>query len=219
MFINRGKVSGKVTHKGITFHYRFDESSQIPSIQYEVAQWKDIEVKTLMSELGITEINSLLSLFLKNNDNKLIGEVEINGRTFDYDFSNAKSLKIRKKSVALHRMDVGMPLGKYSVTTINSAIISSSTDNAKEMIMDLLNATPEILPAYEYLLSIGVDLNVAAKILTDDLCKAIITTVRGNLFNQDKGYYKAVDVFTKTGRSAVEAIYKNYGYDSIDDAK
>lgn len=219
MFINRGKVSGEVTYKGITFHYKFDESSQIPSIQYEVAQWKDLEVETLMSELRITEIDSLLSLFLKNNDNKLTGEVKINGRTFDYDFSNAKSLKIREKSVTLHRMDVGMSLGKYSVTTINSAIISSSTDNAKEMIMDLLNATPEILPAYEYLLSIGVDLNVAAKILTDDLCKAIITTVRGNLFNQDKGYYKAVDVFTKTGRSAVEAIYKNYGYDSIDDAK
>ena len=217
-FINRGEVSGKVTYKGITFHYKFDESSQIPSIQYEVAQWKDIEVETLMSALGITEKDSLVLLFLKNNDNKF-GEVKINGRTFDYDFSNANSLKIREKSVTLQRMDVGMSLGKYSVTTINSAIISSSTDNAKEMIMDLLNATPEILPAYEYLLSIGVDLNVAAKILTDDLCKAIITTVRGNLFNQDKGYYKAVDVFTKTGRSAVEAIYKNYGYNSIDDAK
>jgi hypothetical protein len=110
-------------------------------------------------------------------------------------------------------------LGKYSVTTINSAIISSSTDNAKEMIMDLLNATPEILPAYEYLLSIGVDLDVAAKILTDDLCKAIVTAVRGNLFNGDKGYFKAVDIFSKTGKAAVEKIYKNYGYNTIDDTK
>ena len=46
---------------------------------------------------------------------------------------------------------IGDFLSKDLATSVNSAIISSSTDNAKEMKMDLLNATPEILSGYEYL--------------------------------------------------------------------
>lgn len=60
---------------------------------------------------------------------------------------------------------IGSKIGDFIPTTINSSVISSSTDNAKEMKMDLLNATPEILPAYEFCLSLGVNLDQAAAIL------------------------------------------------------
>lgn len=189
------KSWGGTTEMSLGFpNTRIDENSLNKLIQYLLSS-----NGTTQGNMTVYDINGV-KLWLKDDEGKWIVGVG----------SDPTKLRWLKK---------GDRLGKYSVTTINSAIISSSTDNAKEMIMDLLNATPEILPAYEYLLSIGVDLDVAAKILTDDLCKAIVTAVRGNLFNGDKGYFKAVDIFSKTGKAAVEKIYKNYGYNTIDDTK
>ena len=98
-------------------------------------------------------------------------------------------------------------IGDFVVTTINSSIISSSTDNAKEMKMDLLNATPEILPVYEYLLSLGVDLKQSAKILTDPLITCVINVTRGNYFEGNFGLTRASKIFTKDNIKLLQAEY------------
>lgn len=98
-------------------------------------------------------------------------------------------------------------IGDFVVTTINSSIISSSTDNAKEMKMDLLNATPEILPVYEYLLSLGVDLKQSAKILTDPLITCIINITRGNYFNNAFGLTRASRIFTEDNLKILKTEY------------
>ena len=156
-------------------------------------------------------LNLLYNTLVAYNKNLPEGKVNYDGILFQYRMDdNGPSIQYKTKD-GFKLLKVNDRLGDFVVTTINSAIISSSTDNAKEMMMDLLNATPEVLPAYEYLLSIGVDLRQAATILTDDLLKVIITVTRGNLFNNEKGYYKVIDVLTKaTALKKVKALYKNY---------
>lgn len=87
----------------------------------------------------------------------------------------------------LRLVAMGGNIGNLIPTLINSSIISSATDNAKEMKLDLLNATPEVLPAYEYLLSIGVPIKKSAEMLTDPFIKSLINVSRGNLFKKEKG--------------------------------
>ena len=78
-------------------------------------------------------------------------------------------------------------IGIFSLTTVNSSLISSSTDNAKEMLMDVMNATPEILPAYAYLLSLNIELKDIVEILTDPIIPELIILSKGNLFNKQIG--------------------------------
>ena len=132
-------------------------------------------------------------------------ETKQEGVNKTYDVYVGKDFSSKKKLV------VGDRIGDFMVTTLNSAIISSSTDNAKEMMMDLLNATPEILQAYEFLFSIGVDIRQAAAILTDPMINAIITVTRGNLFNNKKGYSRAKDVLSKKGKKDVKEVLELRG--------
>lgn len=95
------------------------------------------------------------------------------------------------------------PIGNFSLTTINSSLISSSTDNAKEMLMDVMNATPEILPAYEYLISLNMKLIDAVQILTDPIIPELIILSRGNVFKNEMGK-RVSKLFDKTSKTKIE---------------
>lgn len=86
-----------------------------------------------------------------------------------------------------HRIKIGDNITDFIVTTVNSSIISSATDNAKEMKLDLLNMTPEVMPAYEYCISIGMSLYQAAKIFTDPIIPFLIAKAKGNLYKEERG--------------------------------
>lgn len=161
------------------------------------------------------DLNSLVHLYnhlqLINN-NADSGSVALNGILFDYrqDENGIPVIQYHTKN-GLKMLQVGDRLGDFTLTTLNSAIISSSTDNAKEMMMDLLNATPEVLPAYEFLMSIGVDLRQAAKILTDPIVNALITVKRGNLFANQKGYSRMENLFTKKAQPEILRVLNTMG--------
>lgn len=161
------------------------------------------------------DLNSLITLYntLRTaNNNQDNGEVTYNGINFIYSGNEyVPTIKYQKSNGEWKTLLVNDRIGDFLTTTVNSAIISSSTDNAKEMMMDLLNATPEILPAYEFLISVGVNLNDAATILTDPIINAIITVSRGNLLKNQKSYSRINSVLTNDGKKEVESILANKG--------
>lgn len=123
-------------------------------------------------------------------------------KQYVYIGENKDSLKLLKVG---DRIDGVIP------TTTNSSIISSSTDNAKEMKMDLLNATPEILSAYEFCLSLGVPIKQAAVIFTDPIINAIITVSRGDLFSKQRSVRTISKLLTNNQQlEKVRALYENY---------
>ncbi len=159
-------------------------------------KWKHID----------SSIDDIRTVDIYNN-----GDITVKIIKETIDNKTVNMIQILNKNGESEDIYVGRKIGKWLATTINSALISSSTDNAKEMQMDLLNATPEILPIYEYLLSLGIDLEHSAKILTDPLIKVLITIARGDLFTGEKSIrsiYKIVT--TDKYRNRIKTLLANY---------
>ena len=115
-------------------------------------------------------------------------ELEDNGVDFIYnkEITDNNIDVLEAMTSKMKWMKIGTDIHDVTCTLINGAIISSSTDNAKEMRMDLLNMTPEILPAYEFLLSLGIDIQRSTKIMLDPIIPALVSISRGNLFKGEK---------------------------------
>ena len=125
-------------------------------------------------------------------------------------FENAvKENNVARLKKELKLLQVGSNLCNFVCTTINSSWISSATDNAKEMKLDLLNASPEILPAYEYLLSIGVSVAQGAKILTDPIIPKLVTLSRGNLFKDNEAQGRMSTIFNMGVEKLAKELYGN----------
>lgn len=110
----------------------------------------------------------------------------------------------------MKKIQVGTDIHDVTCTLLNGAIISSATDNAKEMRMDLLNMTPEILPAYEFLLSLGIEIKQAAKILLDPILPALVSISRGNLFNKQKSRGRIASILKNKGRASFDIKGNKY---------
>lgn len=80
-------------------------------------------------------------------------------------------------------LNVGDVLDITSATDINSAFISAATDNAKEMLLDSLNASQEVLPAFVFGVSKGVPLDLLTVMFTDELIPFMLNKLRGNIFD------------------------------------
>ena len=59
-------------------------------------------------------------------------------------------------------------INRNSVAVLNSSLISSATDNAKELDLNDMNATPETLPVFIWLMIHGVSLDSIVKIFASD---------------------------------------------------
>ena len=118
-----------------------------------------------------------------------------------YTLENINELKPNLKL-----MRVGDNVADLVSTTINSSFISAATDNAKVMLLDLLNASPEVLPAYEYLLSLGVNLIQAAKILTDPMVTKLVDACRGNLFRNKSAIGRMTNVLSKSDQTLLAIV-------------
>lgn len=216
----------------LTYYYNIkqEQGQNVANyIQIDLPESWRLTTKSLISfgfptqKLNIASYNYLLNVFktwnvisskviaertetLYNNTNvyvKIVSE-KIGDKTIETFFigENPKDLKL---------VEIGSKLGTLVPTTDNSSIISSSTDNAKEMKMDLLNATPEILPAYEFCLSLGIDLKQAAIIFTDPIINALITVSRGDLFNKERSVGRISSVLkNKNHLARVKSLYDTY---------
>ena len=105
-----------------------------------------------------------------------------------------------------------MPIDTELATSINSAFISSATDNAKEMKLDLIGGHPLLLPAFMYGLTLGMPVDLLVRIFTDDEIKSWILNVRGNIFNGDPSNVrlssKVSDIKDKVKQSVVKRLIK-----------
>ena len=63
---------------------------------------------------------------------------------------------------------------------IISSLISASTDNAKELILDKINANPELMGTYIYLITQGMDFSDISDLMTSDLLYKIKSLVNLN---------------------------------------
>lgn len=158
--------------------------------------WETIDTKVTDERTEALHLND--GIYVKTVS-ETIGDKEIH------------SFFIGESPEKLQLVPIGSKIGDFIPTTINSSVISSSTDNAKEMKMDLLNATPEILPAYEFCLSLGVNLDQAAAIFTDPLINVLITISRGDLFNKETSISKISKILsTKKTLARVKTLYGEY---------
>lgn len=79
-------------------------------------------------------------------------------------------------------LGIGTTIDSELATTINSAFISSATDNAKEMKLDLIGGHPLLLPSFMYGLTLGMPVDLLVSIFTDPEVKDWILKARGNIF-------------------------------------
>ena len=80
----------------------------------------------------------------------------------------------------------GQPLDSFYPTDIISAMISSCTDNAKEMKIDLINGTEETLSGYIYCILIGMDIHKAFNIFGRPIVSKLINESRGDLYKGEE---------------------------------
>ena len=80
----------------------------------------------------------------------------------------------------------GQPLDNFYPTDIISAMISSCTDNAKEMKIDLINGTEETLSGYIYCILIGMDIHKAFNIFGRPIVSKLINESRGDLYKGEE---------------------------------
>ncbi len=74
-----------------------------------------------------------------------------------------------------------------------SAMLSLSTDNAKELVLDKINANTYTLGMYLYGLSLGVPFKTMYQIMTSDFALRITELVKGNIFNSKQVSIRTID--------------------------
>lgn len=87
-----------------------------------------------------------------------------------------------------------------------SALLSLSTDNAKELQLYLLNASTKTLGLYTYGISIGMDFKDITKILTSPIGLEFSKLLNGNVFLNDGGTFSVINTFKYFEQSAKEAL-------------
>lgn len=90
-----------------------------------------------------------------------------------------------------------------------SAFISLSADNAKELKLAELNATPKTLGMYLYGISIGVPVEKLYNIINSDLGLEFSKILDGNIFNNNDGTYTLDNTFNYF-ESGPTAILNNF---------
>ena len=87
-----------------------------------------------------------------------------------------------------------------------SALLSLSTDNAKELQLYLLNASTKTLGLYTYGISIGMDFKDITKILTSPIGLEFSKLLNGNVFLNDDGTFSVINTFKYFEQSAKKAL-------------
>lgn len=69
------------------------------------------------------------------------------------------------------------------VYALLSILITISTDNAKELLLDPINGTPELMSAYIYMVITGIPFSDAARFMTTDIVSKVSKRVKSNIMN------------------------------------
>lgn len=97
---------------------------------------------------------------------------------------------------------------KNDITLSLSALLSASTDNAKELILSKINATSKFVDIYTYGLMLGNDFNKIADIMKSPIFNKIVKLTETNIFNPSTSKYSL--------KSALEFYVNNKLLPNID---
>lgn len=102
-----------------------------------------------------------------------------------------------------------------------SALLSSATDNMKELILPKLNATAQFVDIYTSLIATGIPLKDVANILTSPMFTAASKLSQANLFREETngystekalGFFLNEDTLPHVSKSLVKLALENAGY-------
>lgn len=165
------KVWQKYTHNGKVVNTEFFVNFVFPG--------QKLNAETLQSICDWVLTSKSVSI-VKDSE----GEPIINYEIDDFGKQTISSIQIKgaqfgKKGITL---TIGQPIDTVLATTINSAFISSATDNAKEMKLDLIGGHPLLLPAFMYGLTLGMPVDLLVSIFTDPDVQEWVLNARGYIF-------------------------------------
>ena len=90
--------------------------------------------------------------------------------------------------------DLLIRVNREDCALADSGIISAATDNAKELILAKINATPELVDIYTYLLSIGTPFKAIADIMSSRAFNAITKIGESNIFDESTHGFRVKDM-------------------------
>lgn len=81
-------------------------------------------------------------------------------------------------------LDDNVLIGKIAVDLIQSQVLSASTDNAKELILDKINCNSNLAKYYLFLITLGYDVRDIIGFMTTDTISFIELVTKPNIYNQ-----------------------------------
>lgn len=119
-----------------------------------------------------------------NNTHSLVNEWKSAGSDLDRGMFNLRQAIL----------DLKTRVNKEDTALAISGLISAATDNAKELILAKINATPDLVDIYTYLLSIGTPFNVISSMMTSKAFNDINLIGQQNMFDESTRGFKAKDM-------------------------
>lgn len=161
-------------------------------------------------------LTSYYNDFFKKNQN-LNESQDLNYKLFNkrFTFIDVKTSRVKEfqfntiSDVEVSREQVGVLSQRYSkykkyltnAALTLSALTSAATDNAKELIMDKINATTQLASMHVYMTIMGFELSDIVEIMTSDVMSEVVAELESNIYESN---------ITKSPKQAFETVIKKY---------
>ena len=178
--LNEMTFNGKLDDTEVPYLYTFANinfSGILDIINSTPELRESLKYVSYTTEIETTPANSSFEVYANNGTLELVRLIEdLNQR------ANGNVWQINDK-------------GDYEYFVVNapdslSALLSSATDNAKELILDKLNATSKFADIYTTLLSQGVPFIKIAKMMTNNAFRIIAKYAQSNIFDPNTSGFR-----------------------------
>lgn len=128
----------------------------------------------------------------------LIGDDQIGEFIKEYIVDGVTVNDVELVSIDLHALltELDKRVNRNDAALTISGIISAATDNAKELILAKINATPDLVDIYTYLTAIGVPFKEIADFMTSDDIQFVTKLGQSNIFDNGSESYNVKDAIT-----------------------
>lgn len=139
--------------------------------------------KNVIKTLGIDSIRKSNQMFHKSFVYRIPG-----GKDILFSSNTIADLQMNRENVSLIKDNIN---GKYkpnysSAALILSGLLSAATDNAKELLMARINATPDLFSMHLYLAVLGLDMEQIVELMTSDIAEEVARLSEHNLFTDKR---------------------------------
>lgn len=206
--IGKTSIASSATGEKVYFHVLNYYSTEMMRLRNLVYQEGSVAIPSIIAKLNeLTFINPIYS------EITLIGNTSVNpliralGTIRDVDLSHY-SIEIPGKFEAFKNEDGTLNLSgllrslhnnsnKTNCSEDNSEMVTTSTDNAKELDLKKINAIPETLDIFTYLISTGVDLKDVLNFMKQPVMKVCVDFAKSSMFMPWVGSWNQFDQVVK----------------------